>query len=302
MDTKTEFFVKLGIAVTVSGTLTAVVYSRSEAVIYFWNCTSSIRGCNLIMAGIFFSISTIGFLALLYIPQALCSIIKFAKGKMGGEKPSQIIAEVAFPPVDNRIGTIGIKNIGNFDVKDCFVDVEKAYWIQHNKDGTTSKGAEKNIRGRLSWLESDLQSIDFKRDIERDSHGVLIKVCEFERDKFVIPFCTKNYVFDSKAQGEVNLLLRIGGVINEKSIPPVFVRSSIEVYPEFSNETGRFIVSGGPGVAMLKGREDFDKWIKALNSIEDRRWFVDDDEEKSIMKEQNKPKILKKRKKGNPHY
>lgn len=69
MDSKVKFYAIFAIAVTVGGTLTAIVYSRSEAVIYFWNCTAPVRICNLTNAIIFFALSTIAIMGLLYLPE-----------------------------------------------------------------------------------------------------------------------------------------------------------------------------------------------------------------------------------------
>lgn len=63
---KKKFYSLFGIAFTGSGTLTSIVYSRSEAVIYFWNCTANTWVCNLTNAIIFFAISTISIFGLLY--------------------------------------------------------------------------------------------------------------------------------------------------------------------------------------------------------------------------------------------
>lgn len=71
MDSKGKFYVFLGIAVAVGGSLAAIVYSRNEAVIYFWECTAAIRVCILANAIIFFALAATATMVLLYSPDVI---------------------------------------------------------------------------------------------------------------------------------------------------------------------------------------------------------------------------------------
>lgn len=125
MDNKQRFLVFLAIAITAGGTLTAVVYTRVETVIYFWACTAAIRVCNLLNAIIFLVISTAVFIGLLYLGDAAIPCIK-----RPGKKARLVLEE--FPQNTGFVPHLSLKicNHELFDIEHCYgtlLELENLY-------------------------------------------------------------------------------------------------------------------------------------------------------------------------------
>ena len=115
MDEKTKFYTFLAISTAIGLGLAAIVYSRFETVIYFWQCTAAIRVCNLVNAGIFIAISTTAAMGLLYFFDSVIQRIR------GHQKKVNLRLE-EFPQNMGFVPHLSLKiyNHELFDIESCY--------------------------------------------------------------------------------------------------------------------------------------------------------------------------------------
>jgi hypothetical protein len=142
------------------------------------------------------------------------------------------------------------------------VDLERIYWVPIESDRKWSSGNEVQFSGRLSWLERKLQSEECKRTIERNNLGTPVRLVELELGKeMVIRLCDEKFKEIKGTSGQLRLLIRGGGIVNDWSIKPIFAMVIISQFPEHNGE-----IMAGANIRVLQRREEFDKWNQVIDA------------------------------------
>jgi hypothetical protein len=176
---------------------------------------------------------------------------------------------------------IAIKNTGGIDISECFADLERAVWFQF-KDNQIMGGNEVGFSGRLGWVESDLQTKECKRTIERENSGTLVRVVEQKKSGYMIlKGCDDSQVCESKTAGEWHLLIRIGGIVDGWSIKPVFAYVTTAQFVDKGE--GRIRLDSSTGVLPIKNRQEFENTVNRWKKI-----YEDQNERNKKGKEANK--------------
>lgn len=161
---------------------------------------------------------------------------------------------------------ITIVNKGSDDLLDCFADLEEVVWAPQGENGKWFAGSRTGFHGRLSWMESSMQSQDCKRRIENNNAGTSIRVIEEgENYELILRLCDPELTSRQSTPGELRLLIRIGGTYNGMSANPIFVACRIQFQPIPKN--AEVIIRGGLAVQKLQNREDFDEYTKKWDYI-----------------------------------
>lgn len=171
MDSKALFYKRLGLAIAIGGVLTTVVYTRDNTVIYFWNCTASVRECNIVMGTIFFFLTTVAAMGILYANDILRLVInRFWKKHIISLIPVENInAPTAheLPFSLSSVAGIKVHNDNLFEISECFATLEYAKKAFINKgkifhDGGWWSRLGTESKKELRWVGKDFSGSNCK--------------------------------------------------------------------------------------------------------------------------------------------
>lgn len=172
------FYTRMGLSLTIAATFTALVYARENTVIYFWECTSSVRECNLMMGTIFFFIVAI----VVMIIFSFRDIWHFVTNQFFKKNTITLIpinninvSSVSNIPfsLSSAVG-IEIHNNNLFEVSECTATLEslQRVFIEKGKIKLDGKGWSKlgiGTKKELRWIDKDFNGSNCKVLIKPNS-------------------------------------------------------------------------------------------------------------------------------------